>query len=218
MPGEERFRDRAAPVAASAGAAITSAYAGSYLPFGTRGTLIGLAAGAAVSTTAAWYYERWLRRARARAARLRARRAQRADPQAAGTQVLMAIASQKEKEARHVPWPRVLLAAGAALALAAGAVVTVEALAGKPVSAIVHHQQGHGSTFGRQPAPAPPAGPPASSASPPVLPSSSAPPVLPPSSAPSPVVTAALAPSPDASTNAASSPSPGQPAPSSGPP
>ena len=41
---------------------VTAAVASSYLPFGTAGTLIGLAAGSVITGTAAWYIERLIRR------------------------------------------------------------------------------------------------------------------------------------------------------------
>jgi hypothetical protein len=123
-------------------------------------------------------------------------------------------------------WPRhrIMFAAASALAvfaLAGGILTGWEAIAGKPVSAIVQGKRGSGTTLGGgtvAPSPVPSQPPsPAPYATPPTVPPSSVTPSATPSPSPSPSSLLPVSPSPSLTIPASTSPSP-TPEPSTPPP
>jgi len=115
-----------AQTVAGAAAAITSAVVGSYL--GVAGTLIGAGVASVISSTAAALYGKSITAASTRV------------KQVAPARLPLA------ERLRRLPWKHVLLPAAVVFAIAVVLLTATEAVAGKPVSAVVTGQTTSGST------------------------------------------------------------------------
>jgi hypothetical protein len=202
----ERFRDHAPAVAATAIMTIAVTVGTSYL--GVAGTLAGLAAGSLISGAGAWWAEKAIRRSAAvTAARARAARAKGRPLSDSETRLIRQVHGSRQY---GIGWGRIAALAAAGLLIALAAVTVTEHLAGKPVADLVTHRGGHGTTLGgsvTSPQPAPGRARPAVTETP----AGTASPVIvasPASAAPSPVPDADPAAVPDASpvSTAAASP------------
>jgi hypothetical protein len=179
-------RPRPSHVAGQVLATLTASFALSFL--GTAGTITGLALGAALSAVLPTAYENAmeLSRHKAKLALERKRQAGSSTGFAADYEYLFRSSETARKPACRMPWKRVGLAAALLFVCSAAAITAAEALAGKPVSAVVTGTHGSGYTFGGgYTAPAPASPPPTRSATPPVTVTPSvSPPVSPTSATP----------------------------------
>src|SRR5260370_22880247 len=164
-------------IAAATGGTVLAAVLGSLV--GIAGTVAGMAIGSLVSGTSSWWAERGIRRSAAiaavRADAIRARgRPLRPDEDAAVTRVFAAVHDRARPRRR---WAAPAALAAAALIGCAVTVTLLEQAAGKPLSALVQGQPGHGTTLGGGdsggPPPARPAPPPPPSTTPPPTPPAS---------------------------------------------
>jgi hypothetical protein len=161
-PGQpETFRDHLPAIVGAAGGTLIVTVLGSWL--GNTGTLIGVALGSLGSGTLSWWAERGIRRARAAAAaaagKAEAARVKGRQPHPAGDAAITRPAHDRTRRNRRWATP-----VGIVLAAFLGCAIPLtifEHAAGKPVSAVVRHQPGHGTTlFGGgtgTPSPSPPA-------------------------------------------------------------
>lgn len=186
---EPWYKEEFFPISASAGATVTSSVVCSYLPLGTKGTLIGLAGGSIVSGIASALYKRWLTTAHKRLKDKGFRKPAEAD---IWDKYYRPKAAVKRFD---IPWRSAAIIGGASLVLTAGGISVAEAFAGKPLSSVVTGSAGHGTTWSgssQQQQQAPPVTP-----------------VYTPSPSPSPVVTPSWSPTPSPSPSGYSpSPSP----------
>jgi hypothetical protein len=203
VPHQAGVKDRVPAAVASSAAAVTVAWLSSFA--GVAGTLAGIAAGTALTSVAVALYERWLRQANtAVAKRLHARGV--ADP---WERYYRPASSARRLD---IPWKRAGVLAAVALAVSLASVLGAEALAHKPVSAIVTGQHGSGcSVCGGTVAPAATTPPPAPTPTPTPTISPSPSVTTSPSPSPSPSVTTTPSPSPSATTTPSPSPAPSQP-------
>jgi len=240
----ESFRSHLPAIAAATAGTVLATALGSLI--GVAGTLVGIVVGSLLSGTISWWAERGLRRsaavATARAEAIRARgRPLHPDEDAAVAQdaavaedaaVAQEAAASPGRSRRHRRWAGPAAFVVAAFIGCAVPLTLLEHAAGKPLSAVVQGEPGHGTTLGggvsgarasHSPSPSPPArttGPttaPASSTAPAGASSSPAvsatTPATTSSTAPSATPTATASPSatptPAATASAAASPSPG---------
>jgi hypothetical protein len=147
MSEEPTFTSKLPAWIAGAAATITSTYALSYL--GTSGTLGGLALGSMLSGAGSWLYEKHIRKAKARLAKIRAHAHAKANPHdISGTIMMNKIAADADQKIpKGIPWKKILPTAAAALIATASLVAFIELSASKPISAIVQNKPGHGSSF-----------------------------------------------------------------------
>jgi hypothetical protein len=129
------------------GATLTATLALSFL--GTAGTLVGLALGSAMSAVLPTVYENLLRRSHHKAKLLRERQwqARTSASAAADHEFLNTSGEPATRPGISVPWKRIGIAALAVFAICAVTITIVEAIAGKPVSAVVTGTHGSGYTF-----------------------------------------------------------------------
>jgi hypothetical protein len=157
----ETFRDHLPAILGAAGGTLIVTVLGSWL--GNTGTLIGVALGSLGSGTLSWWAERGIRRARAAAAaaaqKAEAGRVKDRQPHPAGDAAITRPAHDRTRRNRRWATP-----VGIVLAAFLGCAISLtifEHAAGKPVSAMIRHQPGHGTTlFGGgtgTPSPSPPA-------------------------------------------------------------
>jgi hypothetical protein len=231
----ETFRSHLPAVVAATAGTVTAAVLGSLL--GTAGTIVGMAIASLTAGTLSWWAERGIRRsaamATARAGTIRARgRHLHADEDAVVTVAVArstgrhlhaddddAVPAGTARQARG--WPRRRWAVPVAIAAAAfiGCAVPLTLLehaAGKPLSAIVQGEPGHGTTLGggavgkpapsRTPSPSPsPTGSAATAAASSTAPGSAA---SSPAASPTPAGTASGTTSPSPASSASDSPTP----------
>ena len=164
----ETFRDHLPAIVGAAGGTLIVTVLGSWL--GNTGTLIGVALGSLGSGTLSWWAERGIRRARAAAAaaaqKAEAARVRDRQPHPAADAASTRPAHDRTRRNRRWATP-----VGIVLAAFLGCAIPLtifEHAAGKPISAVIRHQAGHGTTlFGGgtgTPSPSPPAGTPAPTA------------------------------------------------------
>jgi hypothetical protein len=199
VAGNDSFLDHLPALLAAAIGAAGASVGLSY--FGVAGTLIGLVAGTLITGALAWWAERLIRRASARAKALAEARKRKGAPLSEGETALIArVTDAQHKHRYRLPWQAAALGAACVLALASVIVLVIALSAGRPVAAIV---RGPART-------APPSHavttPPASPA--PTTAASSASSTPPPSPSPSPspsasITTSSPSPSPSASTTTA---------------
>jgi len=153
----ETFRDHLPAILGAAGGTITVTVLGSWL--GNTGTLVGIALGSLGSGTLSWWAERGIRRARAAAEKAGAARVKDRQPHPAGDAAITRSAHDRTRRRRRWATP-----VGIVLAAFLGCAIPLtifEHAAGKPISAVIQHQPGHGTTlFGGgtgTPSPSPPA-------------------------------------------------------------
>lgn len=231
-PPPRRLELSSTQVMGSALAAVSAAFFASWL--GTAGTLIGAAVGSIVATVGSATYTWWLRRT-SEAVR---RTAAQVRETGMGSTVVMpglrnrrpghdeaddALGDAEESETgdedggrwaflRNRPWGKVVLVTAGVLLAALGSVTVVEAVVGKPISALLRGEKGSGTTLGHhtttksddQPTEERTSTP---SPSPSVTPSVSGSPTPSPTSTPSPSATPSVTPSPGASATPAPTPS-----------
>jgi hypothetical protein len=162
----ESFRSHLPAIVAATAGTVTAAVLGSLL--GTAGTIVGMAIASLMAGTLSWWAERGIRQSTAMAtARADAIRA-RARPLHADEDAVISVAATRST-GRHLHadddaappdavraargWPRRRWAVPVAIAVAAfiGCAVPLTLLehaAGKPLSAIVQGEPGHGTTLG----------------------------------------------------------------------
>jgi hypothetical protein len=220
-------------VVGSALAAVSAAFFASWL--GTAGTLIGAAVGSIVATVGSATYTWWLRRT---SAVVRRTAAQVRETGMGSTVVMPGLRTRRPGRAglddapedsedegdtgdasrwaflRNRPWGKVVLVTAGVLLATLGSVTVVEAVIGKPISALLRGEKGSGTSLGhhttvktgtsvrptekRTSTPSP---------SPSVTPSVSSTPTPSPTSTPSPSVTPSVTPSPGASATPTPTPS-----------
>jgi hypothetical protein len=219
----ETFRSHLPAIAAATSGTVLATVLGSLI--GIAGTLVGIAIGSLLSGTISWWAERGFRRsaavATARAEAIRARgRPLHPDEDAA---VAEAAAVSHDRSRRHRRWAGPAAFVVAAFIGCAVPLTLLEHAAGKPLSAVVQGESGHGTTLGggvtgspasHHPSPSPSArttGPaanaPASSAAPSGAGSSPAPSATTPAATTSGSTTSSV--TPTATTSASASPSAG---------
>jgi hypothetical protein len=125
--------------------AIASAVGGAFL--GITGTFIGLAAGSMISSTAAWWIERGIRRsqaiAKAKADARKHRGGRELSP--TETQAIEKITGRKfDLLNRGISWKKIAVIGSATLILALGVITAWEKIANKPLSDVVTGHKGHG--------------------------------------------------------------------------
>ena len=127
----------------AAGGTIIVTVLGSWL--GNTGTLVGIALGSLGSGTLSWWAERGIRRARAAAEKAGAARVKDRQPHPAGDAAITRPAHDRTR--RHRRWATPV---GVVLAAFLGCAIPLtifEHAAGKPISAVIQHQPGHGTTL-----------------------------------------------------------------------
>jgi len=144
----ETFRSHLPAIAAATAGTVLATVLGSLI--GVAGTLVGITIGSLLSGTISWWTERGLRRsaavATARAEAIRARgRPLHPDEDAAVARVAAAWHDQGRRRRRWAGPAAFIVAAfiGCALPL-----TLLEHAAGKPLSAVVQGEPGHGTTLG----------------------------------------------------------------------
>jgi hypothetical protein len=144
----ETFRSHLPAIAAATSGTVLATVLGSLI--GIAGTLVGIAVGSLLSGTISWWAERGFRRsaavatARAEAIRTRGRPLQ-PDEDAEVTQ---AAAASHDRSRRHRRWAGPAALVVAAFIGCAVPLTLLEHAAGKPLSAVVQGEPGHGTTFG----------------------------------------------------------------------
>lgn len=167
---DDKFRAHIPSLIASAGGTVLAALAGSYL--GIAGTFLGLLGGSAVSGTASWWIDRWLRKSAEKAkAKANFRKRHGREPNAEETQVIAAVAEMQMnvKHSRGIPWKMISIISSSALCIALLGIIVIEIIANRTPAQVF---QGHGVTLsgtGATTAPAytPPPSAPASTFTPP---------------------------------------------------
>jgi hypothetical protein len=125
----------------SAVAAAAAAFGASYL--GVAGTIIGAAVASVIATVASALYSRSLQRTR--------EVVQSTVTQWSRTAAVAPVVdpgAPEPRERRPFPWARVSLALASVMALAFGALTTVEAVLGEPISSLVGGSDTNGTTLG----------------------------------------------------------------------
>jgi hypothetical protein len=192
-PKPETFRSHLPAIVAATAGTVTAAVLGSLL--GTAGTIVGMAIGSLTAGTLSWWAERGIRRSaaiaavQAEAVRSRGRHLQPDDdavtvpasPRARGGDLHPGDDAAAVPAARHARartrrrWAGPVAVAAAAFIACAVPLTLIEHAAGKPLSAIVQGEPGHGTTLGggavgkpapsRAPTPSPGAASPAATTS-----------------------------------------------------
>lgn len=144
----ETFRSHLPAIAAATAGTVLATVLGSLI--GVAGTLVGITVGSLLSGTISWWTERGLRRstavATARAEAIRARgRPLHPEEDAAVSQ---AAATSHDRGRRHRRWAGPAAFIVAAFIGCAIPLTLLEHAAGKPLSAVVQGQPGHGTTLG----------------------------------------------------------------------
>jgi hypothetical protein len=144
----ESFRSHLPAIAAATAGTVLATVLGSLI--GVAGTLVGIVIGSLLSGTISWWAERGLRRsaavATARAEAIRARgRPLHHDEEAA---VAQATAASHGQSRRHRRWAGPAAFVVAAFIGCAVPLTLLEHAAGKPLSAVVQGEPGHGTTLG----------------------------------------------------------------------
>jgi hypothetical protein len=143
-PKQPRLGVGPAQIAGSALAAVSGAFAASYL--GVTGTVVGAAVGSVVATVGGATYTSSLRRGSA-AVRRRVTTLQ-------GTVVKLEPAPAAPRpdirtRLTALPWKRLGVASAAALVVALAAITAFELVSGRPVASLTGHSAGGGTTVGR---------------------------------------------------------------------
>ena len=202
------LREKLPALAAAAGASVCAAWVSSFA--GIAGTLAGVAGGSLISGVAASLFERAIDKSHEAAKKRKEAWLRNRHPgppaDSDATMVIQAV------RARDIPWKRAAVLGFCFLVVSLGSVLGAEAVAHKPVAAIVTGQPGHGcSLCGGVVDPVTPSPAPVVSPSP--SPSATAVPSISPSPSP---FAATVSPSPSPSPSPSSSPSP-SPSPSPAP-
>ena len=144
----ESFRSHLPAIAAATAGTVLATVLGSLI--GVAGTLVGIVMGSLLSGTISWWAERGLRRsaavatARAEAIRTRGRPLHPEEDAA----VSQAAAASHGRGRRHRRWAGPAAFIVAAFIGCASPLTFLEHAAGKPLSAVVQGQPGHGTTLG----------------------------------------------------------------------
>jgi hypothetical protein len=144
----ETFRSHLPAIAAATSGTVLATVLGSLI--GIAGTLVGIAVGSLLSGTISWWAERGFRRsaavatARAEAIRTRGRPLQ-PDEDA---EVAQAAVASHDRSRRHRRWAGPAAFVVAAFIGCAVPLTLLEHAAGKPLSAVVQGEPGHGTTLG----------------------------------------------------------------------
>ncbi len=142
-PAPRRLGISATQVAGSALAAVSAAFAASYL--GVAGTVIGAALGSIVATVGTATYTASLQRGGQVV-----RRTVRTGPSVgASAPRVRPPAPERTRSLPALPWPRLALAAAAVLAITLGTLTAVEQLTGQPVSTLTAGGSAGGTTLGK---------------------------------------------------------------------
>lgn len=165
-PKPETFRSHLPAIVAATAGTVSAAVLGSLL--GTAGTIVGMAIGSLMAGTLSWWAERGIRRsaamasAQAEAIRSRSRHLQPDDdavtvpasPRARrgdlhpGDDAVAVTGSRHARVRTRRRWAGPVAIAAAAFIGCAIPLTLLEHAAGKPLSAIVQGQPGHGTTLG----------------------------------------------------------------------
>jgi hypothetical protein len=220
----EKFRDHLTTIVGGVGGTLLATLAGSLLPLGISGTLIGLTVGSVISSTGSWWVKRTADRAAARAKAKVDAAKRRGRPLTTDETSMIERISDKAEDRRHpgIPWHTIVISALAGLVVVLGVITLWEKEAGKPVYDIIQGKPGRGLSLTGGGGPRserptmnlPPAPTPTFVPTPPVLTPTptpdvppttpSSPPLMPTSAAPSP------SPSPTLAPTMGVTPSPGQ--------
>jgi hypothetical protein len=198
VAGNDGFLDHIPALIAAALGAVGTSIGLSY--FGVAGTLAGLTVGTILTGAVAWWAERLIRRASARAKALaEARRRKGAPLSATETSLIQAVSDEQHKRRYRPPWQAVALGLASVFAVAGALLVVIALSAGRPVGAIVRPPAAVHTHTHTPPPSSPTPGPSRSSSTtfstPPPSPSPSPSPDLTPDPSPS---VATLSPSPSA--------------------
>jgi hypothetical protein len=142
----ESFRSHLPAIAAATAGTLLATILGSLI--GVAGTLVGITTGSLLSGTISWWTERGLRRsaavATARAEAIRAR----GRPLHPDEDAVVAHAAAHTRDRRHRRWAGPVAFIVVAFIGCAVPLTLLEHATGKPLSAVVQGQPGHGTTFG----------------------------------------------------------------------
>jgi hypothetical protein len=141
-------------VIAGAAAASSAAFLASYL--GVTGTVIGAALASVVATVGTQMYSSSLHRSSAAVRRTATQFGGRpgyvepttTDRGPGETMVLPAPVRIAPEPGRGRPWARIVMTAAAVLAVTLGSITAVEAVAGKPLAALLGHSSATGTSLG----------------------------------------------------------------------
>ena len=142
----ESFRSHLPAIAAATAGTLLATILGSFI--GVAGTLAGITTGSLLSGTISWWTERGLRRsaavaaARAEAIRTRGR------PLHPDEDAVVAHAAAHTRDRRHRRWAGPVAFIVVAFIGCAVPLTLLEHATGKPLSAVVQGQPGHGTTLG----------------------------------------------------------------------
>jgi hypothetical protein len=142
----ESFRSHLPAIAAATAGTLLATILGSLI--GVAGTLVGITTGSLLSGTISWWTERGLRRsaavATARAEAIRAR----GRPLHPDEDAVVAHAAAHTRDRRHRRWAGPVAFIVVAFIGCAVPLTLLEHATGKPLSAVVQGQPGHGTTLG----------------------------------------------------------------------